>query len=70
MATHADALRLHLVGGVVSMRQLIENMGVSRRTISRALTALGDEIVKIGAARSIHLAQVGYAGLDAVCGLR
>ena len=38
------------------MRQLIENVGVSQPTVSRALSELGDEVVRIGAARSIQYA--------------
>jgi DNA-binding transcriptional ArsR family regulator len=54
MPSHADTICLHLSGGPLSARQLAENMGVSQPTVSRALTELGDEVVRIGAARSIQ----------------
>ena len=47
---------MRLSSGPLSVRQLIENVGVSQPTISRALSELGDEIVRIGAARSIQYA--------------
>lgn len=40
----------------MSSRQLIENIGVSQPTIYRALTELGDQIVRVGAVRPIHYA--------------
>ena len=55
---------MRLFGGPLSARQISEIIGVSQPTISRALTELGDEIVRIGAARSIH-----YALRDATRGL-
>lgn len=45
---------MRLFGGPLSGRQLSEIVGASQPTISRALTELGDEIVRIGAARSIQ----------------
>ncbi|MFZ2452417.1 MAG: hypothetical protein WAW36_18065 [Methylovulum miyakonense] len=45
---------MRLFGGTLSARQPTENIGVSQPTISRALTELGDEVVRIGAARSIQ----------------
>ena len=54
MLSHADTLRRQLAAGPQAARQLIDHMGVSQPTISRALTELGDEIVRIGAARSIQ----------------
>lgn len=56
MSTHADTIRLRLSAGPLSARQLTENMGVSQPTLSRALNELGDEVVRIGAARSIQYA--------------
>jgi hypothetical protein len=38
------------------MRQLIERMGLSQPTLSRALLALGEEVLRIGRARSIQYA--------------
>ena len=64
MSPHADTIRLRLSGGPLSVRQLIENVGVSQPTISRALSELGDEVVRIGAARSIQ-----YALRDSTRGL-
>lgn len=54
MSLHADTIRIRLSRGAVSANQLSENIGISQSTISRALTELGDEIVRIGAARSIQ----------------
>ncbi len=56
MSTHTDAIRIRLSGGPQSARQLTDNIGVSQPTISRALTELGKEVVRIGAARSIQYA--------------
>jgi hypothetical protein len=64
MPSHSDLIRTRLSSGPVSGRQLAETIGVSQPTISRALRALGDEIVRIGAARSIH-----YTLRDTVRGL-
>ncbi|MCF8198320.1 MAG: type II toxin-antitoxin system HipA family toxin YjjJ [Sulfuritalea sp.] len=54
MANHTDAIRMRLSSGPVTARQLIENIGISQPTVSRALCALGSEIVRIGAAQSIQ----------------
>jgi serine/threonine protein kinase HipA of HipAB toxin-antitoxin module/DNA-binding transcriptional ArsR family regulator len=54
MSLHADAIRMRLSDGPLSARQLIESIGVSQSTISRALTELGGQVVRIGAARSIQ----------------
>lgn len=56
MAAHTEALRQQLAFGPVAPRQLLEKMGVSQPTLSRALADLGAEVVRIGAARSIHYA--------------
>ena len=55
---------MRLFGGPLSARQISEIIGVSQPTISRALIELGDEIVRIGAARSIQ-----YTLRDATRGL-
>lgn len=55
---------MRLFGGPLSARQISEIIGVSQPTISRALTELSDEIVRIGAARSIQ-----YTLRDATRGL-
>lgn len=58
MATHchADTIRAQLGNGPRSSRQLAEIMGMSQPTVSRALAALGDEVVRIGSGPSIHYA--------------
>ena len=64
MSSHADAIRTRLSGGPASARQLAETIGISQPTLSRALTELGDDVVRIGAARSIQ-----YLLRDAARGL-
>ncbi|WP_291993823.1 type II toxin-antitoxin system HipA family toxin YjjJ [Candidatus Accumulibacter sp. ACC003] len=54
MPVHVESIRIQLSGGPLSARQLIETIGVSQPTISRALTELGNELVRIGSARSIQ----------------
>ena len=54
MPSHADLVRLHLARGPSGARQLLEKIGVSQPTLSRTLSAMGDEVVRIGAARSIQ----------------
>lgn len=54
MPKHDDAIRNRLTAGPLSARQLIETIGISQPGLSRALTDLGEEIVRIGAARSIR----------------
>jgi hypothetical protein len=56
MTQHADAIRIHLFGGPQSARQLAVSLGISQPTVSRALSQLGDEVVRIGTARSIQYA--------------
>lgn len=55
---------MRLFGGPLSARQMSEIIGVSQPTISRVLTELGNEIVRVGAARSIQ-----YTLRDAMRGL-
>lgn len=64
MASHAESIRFRLAAGPLSARQLSESMGISQPTVSRAIAELGDDIVRIGAARSIR-----YALRDTVRGL-
>jgi hypothetical protein len=64
MSTHADAIRLHLSRGPAPARQLVQALGISQPTLSRVLAGMGDEVVRAGAARSIH-----YALRDTVRGL-
>lgn len=54
MSPLAETVRIRLSAGPQSARQLIEYTNVSQPTISRALTELGDEIIRIGSARSIQ----------------
>lgn len=54
MSSHLDALRILLAAGPQSAQQLIEKMGISQPTLSRALSRLGDEVVRLGAARSMQ----------------
>lgn len=54
MSLHLDALRILLASGPQSAQQLIEKMGISQPTLSRALSRLGDEVVRLGAARSMQ----------------
>lgn len=56
MSAHADAIRARLANGKLSARQLVENIGVSQPTLSRALASLGDAVVRIGAGTSIQYA--------------
>ncbi|MBL0718596.1 ArsR family transcriptional regulator [Piscinibacter sp. Jin2] len=50
----AEALRRLLARGPATPQQLVEKLGISQPTLSRALAALGDEVLRLGAARSIH----------------
>ncbi len=56
MPSHDEAIRQQLSAGPIPARQLIDSIGVSQPTVSRALAALGDEVVRLGAARSIQYA--------------
>ena len=49
MSRHADPIRRVLDQGPASSRQLIEKTAISQPTVSRALAALGDDVVRIGA---------------------
>jgi hypothetical protein len=64
MPSHADTIRSRLSAGPLSARQLVETMGISQPTISRALTGLGGDVLRIGTAQSIH-----YALRDTLRGL-
>lgn len=54
MSAHAEAVRRGLSQGPASARQLADYLAASQPTVSRALAELGDEIVRLGAARSIQ----------------
>ncbi|MDA8522051.1 type II toxin-antitoxin system HipA family toxin YjjJ [Acidovorax sp. NCPPB 4044] len=51
---HSDALRLALRQGPQTAQMLAGRLRVSQPTISRALAVLGDEVLRLGAARSIR----------------
>lgn len=56
MSRHADSIRQQLGVGSCTARQLVEKTGLSQPTISRALAALGDEVLRLGAGPAIHYA--------------
>lgn len=56
MTRHSDSIRQQLGQGLMSARQIAENTGISQPTVSRALAALGDEVVRIGSGASIQYA--------------
>ena len=56
MARHSDSIRLLLGQGPIASRQIVEKTGISQPTISRALAALGGEVVRIGSGSSIRYA--------------
>lgn len=66
MATsaHADALRLALGRGPLTARQLVDRLGLSQPTVSRALAALTEDIVRVVEGRGVR-----YALRDAGRGL-
>jgi hypothetical protein len=64
MNTDLDLLRLRLAGGPQPARALMEALGLSQPTLSRRLAALGPQVVRLGAARSIQ-----YALRDTLRGL-
>lgn len=61
---NAEAIRARLAVGPQTGRQLTDFIGISQPTLSRALAELGDDILRIGAARSIQ-----YALRDGLRGL-
>lgn len=56
MGTNAELIRMHLGRGPATPRQLIDLLKISQPTLSRALTEIGESLVRIGAARSIQYA--------------
>jgi hypothetical protein len=48
MPTHAERLRLRLAAGPKSGTQMAKDMGISQPTATRALAAMGNEVMKIG----------------------
>lgn len=67
MSSHADAVRLQLAKGPMQARQLVEIIGISQPTVSRTLSTLGAEVVRIGAGRSMQYAlRDRFRGLDEI----
>lgn len=64
MPSHTTPIRLSLGQGPQTARHLVDNLGISQPTVSRAIAALGDEIVRTGTGRAIQ-----YALRDAGRGL-
>lgn len=64
MASNAERIRDQLADGPLSSRQLIENIGISQPSLSRAIAGLGESVLRLGAARSIQ-----YALRDSLRGL-
>lgn len=56
MSTHADNLRLSLASGPRTARQLSDSAKISQPTVSRALTELRGDVIRMGRARSIQYA--------------
>lgn len=56
MVRHSDPIRLLLVKGPMAARQVVEKTGLSQPTVSRALAALGDEVIRIGSGAAIRYA--------------
>lgn len=48
MSPHAEALRLRLATGPKSGTQMAKDMGISQPTATRALAAMGGEVMKLG----------------------
>ena len=51
-----DQARQRLLRGAQTARSLMQALQTSQPTVSRTLKSLGDEVVQIGAARSIQYA--------------
>lgn len=64
MSNHPEAILTRLAAGPASARQLADLAGISQPTLSRTLAAMGDAIVRFGAARSMR-----YTLRDRVRGL-
>ena len=56
MARHSDPIRLLLAKGPMAARQVVEKTGLSQPTVSRALAAIGDEVIRIGSGSAIRYA--------------
>lgn len=56
MSRHSEPLRQLLAQGPTSPRLLLEKLGISQPTLSRAITSLGTAVLRFGAGRSIQYA--------------
>ncbi len=56
MARHSETIRSLLGQGPMTARQLVEKTAISQPTVSRALTGLRDEVLRIGSGSSIRYA--------------
>ena len=54
MARHSDSIRFLLSNSPMAARQIVEKTGLSQPTVSRALAALGNEVLRLGSGSSIH----------------
>jgi DNA-binding transcriptional ArsR family regulator len=52
MTLHADALRLRLAAGPKSGSQIATEIGLSQPTVTRALAAMGEDVIKTGQRKS------------------
>lgn len=52
MSKHAEHLRLRLAAGPQTGTQMAKQMGISQPTATRALAAMGDEVMKLGQKKS------------------
>ena len=52
MTRHSDALRLRLALGPNTGTQMAKDIGLSQPTVTRALAAMGDEVIKTGQRKS------------------
>ena len=52
MSKHAEHLRLRLAAGPQTGTQMAKQMGISQPTATRALAAMGDEVMKLGEKKS------------------
>ncbi|MEY8689282.1 MAG: type II toxin-antitoxin system HipA family toxin YjjJ [Leptothrix sp. (in: b-proteobacteria)] len=67
MTRHAGSLRQILAQGPCTASQIGDALGVSQQAVSRAVVALGDDVVRIGAARSTrYLLRDGRRGVPDV----
>jgi hypothetical protein len=63
-SSYADAIRARLARGPCTAREMAGALGVSQPTVSRALAAMGQEVLRLGAARSIqYVLRDGLRGL-------